>query len=96
MGPTLERLLRDHPVATVPVSLTVAERRVLQLVATGLGNSAIAERLFISPSTVRKHLEHSYRKLGVTNRVAAVRQFEGWLVDEEDWVERISRAEETA
>lgn len=45
---------------------------MLELVASGASNAEVAERLSISVSTVRKHLEHCYRKLGVTNRTAAV------------------------
>ena len=45
---------------------------MLDLVAAGLSNAAIAERLYVAPCTVRKHLEHAYRKLGVSNRYAAV------------------------
>jgi DNA-binding CsgD family transcriptional regulator len=70
--PALERILRVRPMSTLPPSLTVQERRVLLHVAEGLSNTEIAERLFVAPSTVRKHLENAYRKLGVTNRLAAV------------------------
>jgi DNA-binding CsgD family transcriptional regulator len=51
--------------------LTPREEEVLELVATGLTNVGIAERLWISPGTVKKHLENVYAKLGVTNRTAA-------------------------
>ncbi len=40
-------------------------------------NAQIADRLCIAPSTVRKHLEHIFPKLGVTNRLAAAMAFEG-------------------
>jgi DNA-binding CsgD family transcriptional regulator len=63
----------DQPVE----ALTVREAQVLSWVARGRQNREIAELLFISPATVRKHLEHAYAKLGVRNRtqaVAALRQ----------------------
>ena len=54
-------------------ALTAREREVLLLVADGLTNAAIAERLWITPGTVRRHLENVYDKLGVHTRTAAVR-----------------------
>lgn len=77
LAPVLERLLRERPVPRLPSTLTVSERRVLLQVAAGLSNARIAERLFIAPSTVRKHLEHSYRKLGVSSRMAALARLQG-------------------
>ena len=76
LAPALERLLRERPLSTLPPSLTAQERRVLQELAHGLSNAEIAERLFVAPCTVRKHLENAYRKLGVTNRLAAVHAVE--------------------
>ena len=52
--------------------LTDRETTILQLVAAGRTNSAIAHQLQLSPRTVAKHLEHAYRKLGVSSRAAAV------------------------
>lgn len=52
-------------------ALTNREVRVLELVALGRTNTAIAHALDVSPRTVAKHLEHIYRKLNVTNRAAA-------------------------
>lgn len=51
--------------------LTAREREILGLVSEGATNGEIAERLWITPGTVRKHLEHVYDKLGVRNRTAA-------------------------
>jgi DNA-binding CsgD family transcriptional regulator len=52
--------------------LTDRELQILDLVAQGRTNSYIARTLDVSPRTVAKHLEHIYRKLGVTSRAAAV------------------------
>jgi DNA-binding CsgD family transcriptional regulator len=48
--------------------LTAAERRVADLVATGLTNAQVAARLFMAPRTVEAHLTRIYRKLGVLTR----------------------------
>jgi DNA-binding NarL/FixJ family response regulator len=52
-------------------SLSERERTVLALVANGYENVEIAERLYVSPSTVKNHLSRLYEKLGVDNRVRA-------------------------
>lgn len=52
--------------------LTPAERRVLELVAQGLTNSAIAERLVLSPKTIRNQVSSIYGKLQVAGRSEAV------------------------
>ena len=52
--------------------LTERERDVLELLGLGLTNREIAQRLFISPMTVRTHLVNMFRKLGVGTRTAAV------------------------
>lgn len=53
------------------ISLTPREAQVLQLVAGGHSNSAIARQLFISEATVKSHLVQVFAKLGVDNRTAA-------------------------
>jgi DNA-binding CsgD family transcriptional regulator len=49
------------------------EMEVLQLAAAGLTNGQIADRLFLSPHTVRAHLHHIYTKLDISTRAEAVR-----------------------
>jgi DNA-binding CsgD family transcriptional regulator len=53
-------------------NLTDREAQILQLAARGRTNRSIAREFGVSPRTVAKHLEHIYRKLGVTSRAAAV------------------------
>jgi ATP/maltotriose-dependent transcriptional regulator MalT len=53
-------------------SLSAREIQVLQLAARGMSNSEIARELFVSATTVKAHLAHVYRKLGVGDRTAAV------------------------
>jgi DNA-binding CsgD family transcriptional regulator len=52
--------------------LTPREREVLQLAAEGLSGPSIAERLVVSPGTVKTHFSNIYEKLGVGDRAAAV------------------------
>lgn len=56
--------------------LTRREVEVLGLVREGLRNKDIAKRLFISLSTVKRHIANIYAKLGVTHRTAAVARLE--------------------
>lgn len=72
VAPAVQRLVRDAGPTSLPKSLTMQERRTLVLVAAGFSNGEIAQRMGVATCTVRKHLEHAYRKLGVTNRLAAV------------------------
>ena len=53
-------------------SLTERERQVIALIAEGLKNKQIAERLFISQTTVTHHLSSIYSKLGVSDRLELV------------------------
>lgn len=49
-------------------ALTVSERRVAELAASGYSNPEIAQRLFVGTKTVETHLSHVFRKLGVGSR----------------------------
>jgi DNA-binding CsgD family transcriptional regulator len=62
--------------------LTAREREVLAWVARGKTNAEVARLLWLAPSTVGKHLENVYAKLGVSTRTAAVARFLG-LIDTE-------------
>jgi DNA-binding NarL/FixJ family response regulator len=53
-------------------ALTSRELEVLELVAQGLGNKAVANQLHISEATVKTHLVHTFTKLDVNTRTAAV------------------------
>lgn len=52
--------------------LTEREHEVLQLLAEGLGNGAIAERLYVSESTAKAHVARIFEKVGATNRAQAL------------------------
>ncbi len=52
--------------------LTERERAVLALMVEGLNNTAIAEKLVVSPSTIKSHVSNILSKLGVTGRTEAV------------------------
>jgi DNA-binding CsgD family transcriptional regulator len=68
-------LRADHPARATfgwP-SLTQSEAGVADLVADGLTNREVANRLFVSPYTVDAHLRHIYRKLGIRSRVELTR-----------------------
>ena len=55
-----------------PAVLTPRETEVLRLVAAGLSNRAIGERLFVGEATVKTHLLRAFEKLGVNDRTRAV------------------------
>ncbi|WP_295182367.1 response regulator transcription factor [uncultured Christiangramia sp.] len=54
------------------ISLSSREIEVLEYLCTGLSHTLIAERLFLSPNTVRKHIENIYKKLQVHSKIEAV------------------------
>jgi DNA-binding CsgD family transcriptional regulator len=66
------RVLALNRLGAARNALSSREQEVLDLVTTGLTDTAIAHRLGCRPRTVDKHLEHAYRALGVGNRAAAV------------------------
>jgi len=67
----------EWPADGVAGMLTAREREVLRWVARGKSNGEIATALYVSESTIRKHLENAYKKLGVFSRTAAVALLSG-------------------
>ncbi len=69
-------LLEEHaPLSAVSLEslgLTNREAEILLWITQGKTNKEIAELLYISPRTVKKHLEHVYEKLGVESRTEAM------------------------
>jgi predicted ATPase/DNA-binding CsgD family transcriptional regulator len=53
-------------------ALTPTEREIVRLVAEGLTNAEVGDRLFVSVHTVKKHLSHVYAKVGLTGRAELV------------------------
>ena len=56
----------------LPSLLTTREQEILRLITAGLSNQAVADRLFISPNTVKTHISNIYKKIDSTNRVQAI------------------------
>jgi len=67
--------LRAQPRPQPALQLSPRELEVLTLVAEGLSNQAITQRLHISANTVKFHLQNIYQQLGVQNRTEASRWF---------------------
>ena len=66
VGRSMEKLLKYEKARD---TLTAREIEIVRMVATGLGNREIGEKLFITEGTVKTHLHSVYEKLGVKGRV---------------------------
>jgi DNA-binding NarL/FixJ family response regulator len=62
----------EPPAPEMPDDLTPREAEVLQLIAAGLTNSEIAQRLVVSNATVKSHVNHIFAKIGARDRAQAV------------------------
>lgn len=75
VGPVLEELMQRQARATEAQQtlsrLTEREREVLRLLADGLGRAEIAQRLSLSPNTVRTHLQHLLAKMHLHSQLEA-------------------------
>jgi DNA-binding NarL/FixJ family response regulator len=67
--------MADRPGTELLDELSGREREVLGLVAEGLSDSMIAERLVISPHTVHRHVANILAKMGLPTRAAAAAQY---------------------
>jgi LuxR family maltose regulon positive regulatory protein len=61
-----------RPAASAPELLSERELEVLRIIAAGASNQEAGRKLFIAPSTVKKHLENIYAKLDVGGRTEAI------------------------
>ena len=76
----LTALGSDKPPTAPPGALTPRERQVVDLVANGRSNKAIAEELFISPATAARHVANIMAKLGFNSRA----QIAAWAAEQRD------------
>lgn len=66
-----EEVRRDNG-SILHTTLTLREQEILKLIVAGCDNQTIADKLFISPNTVKTHVSNIYKKIDATNRVQAI------------------------
>jgi len=64
--------LQEGPADDVPDRLTLREIEILRLIAEGLTNREIAQRLCLSENTIKTYIQNLYQKLDAHNRIEAV------------------------
>ena len=69
-GNSLSTLIENY-------DLTHREAEIMELIATGIGNEEIAEKLFVSKNTIKFHIKNIFIKLDVRNRVQALQKIAG-------------------
>ena len=70
MGHAFEKMLnREAGMRRLTTILTVREIEVMKLVASGMSNQEIAEKLIVQEGTIKIHVHNIYRKIGIKNRV---------------------------
>ena len=70
--------LRDGPEADTPDHFTLREIEILRLIAEGLTNREIGERICLSENTVKTYIQGLYQKLNAHNRIEAVMRATKW------------------
>lgn len=69
LSPRLQTRMATELRGAPPIALTSRERDIVRLVARGLRNQEVAQKLFISEETVKTHLNNVFRKLNIRDRV---------------------------
>lgn len=72
MSPRLAGVMADRPPSDDPTRLSPREEELLQYIADGLSTTAVADRMCISPKTVKNHLASIYDKLDARDKTQAV------------------------
>ena len=72
MVPAPAEFVRDQEQAGQSLGITPRELEILELIAQGLSNKEIAERVFVSENTVKTHSSRVFDKLGAKRRTQAV------------------------
>ncbi|RLC96609.1 MAG: DNA-binding response regulator [Chloroflexi bacterium] len=70
--------LREGPEADAPDHFTLREIEILRLIAEGLANREIAERICLSENTIKTYIQSLYQKLDAHNRIEAVMRATKW------------------